>query len=333
MAIEITNPFKLFNKFNVTGKDLKLYTSLIDKGQPDKAINLFIDKYMLNPSTVFSNQIGRYLNDSQEGELLQIDKNNVLKSVGALTNGITNLFKSNFQKFMDKYGESIFSSLNIRTKKVKQSILDATSSQYEDLISQRFNDINSNVSGNIRDIQRDFIIQNQKINRLKRLEEYKKNPGLIKKEMDRFHNELRKTHPDYYKMLDEKKFVTYANGSKHSIESYTEMATSTTLLNVDRTATEVVAKTKGQEVVEYYKRLVRRVKTNRKICPTILRNKVMGKSLLALNADTAQALGIMTIEQARATPDFAMGVNCRHSIRPVSRTFLRKVRGLIQEKE
>ena len=59
----------------------------------------------------------------------------------------------------------------------------------------------------------------------------------------------------------------------------------------------------------------------------------MGKSLLALDDDTAVKLGIMTVASAKGTSDYAMGPNCRHSIKRVSRRFRTRIDAILRQSE
>ncbi|GAF99243.1 unnamed protein product, partial [marine sediment metagenome] len=113
-------------------------------------------------------------------------------------------------------------------------------------------------------------------------------------------------------------FVVYRDGSLHTLESYTDMATRTTLLNVDRTAVEVKSGASNRRVVEYYLRDKRSVKEKRAVCNSIMHTKIKGIPMVALDQGAANVLGIRTIEQAKAEDGHAFGPNCRHSIKPLS---------------
>jgi hypothetical protein len=140
---------------------------------------------------------------------------------------------------------------------------------------------------------------------------------------------LREKYPSVYKAALEgnivatTRFIGDREIKRHyKLNDYADMATRTTLLNVDRVGNEIIARVNEEPVVEYYLYDSRKVKKERQICQDILDRKINGLSLLALSDEVAQKLKIMTVDEARSTSDYAMGPYCRHTIRRVSREFI-----------
>jgi hypothetical protein len=166
-----------------------------------------------------------------------------------------------------------------------------------------------NVLGQIRSIQKQFIVENQYIQEMNFI-------GVkLEDEITRFNQSLKEVLPEYFRMMEEGYIIKDRAGRPWMLEDYSDMAMRNTILNVDRTSVEVSQRIDGSRVVEYYLRDDREVKNEREICQEILANTIDGMALLALDEDTAEKLGIMTIEDARSKG--AMGINCRHSIMPV----------------
>jgi hypothetical protein len=132
-------------------------------------------------------------------------------------------------------------------------------------------------------------------------------------------------------ILISRKFGPEGESVRHyKVDYYTDMATRATLLNVDRNSNEIMARVNGERVVEYYLSDPRSVIKEREICIEILNNLVEGISILALDEEAASILGCMTVEEAQNTPDFAMGIYCRHGLRRLSEDYLAMINDKIK---
>ena len=326
--IEIENPNALFDSYRITDKDRNFYNSLFDVGKGQEAIDAFIDKYMTDPIELYNAEMQRYLFYAQSGEMAQENRSRMERSISALSFSLGALLTQNFQEFtVDVYGPVIFADANITKLKVQRMILQETMQQYETSIIGAMSRTQAEVLNAVRTMQREMITFNQYISNRRFV------GARLDQEVTLFRSQLKIKYPQYYKSMENGKFFRNRRGAYYKLEDYNEMATRTTILNVDRTSVEVQSRIRGDKVVEYYLRDNRPLKTGeqRVICKTILRNKILGKSLLALDNETANILGIMTIETAKGTPDYAMGPNCRHSFKRVSRRFKSRIDALIRQ--
>ncbi len=57
----IPDPEKVFNRFNVTLKDLREYRRLIADGKEERAIDLFMTKYVTDPVDRYNVEMMRHL--------------------------------------------------------------------------------------------------------------------------------------------------------------------------------------------------------------------------------------------------------------------------------
>jgi len=329
-TIKIENYNNLFAKYAVSDKDLAIYRNMIEAGEEEEAIDQFVDKYMNSVSELYTATTQESLKKAESGEMKQEEKGKLIRNVVLSTGAASLLLKNNFGKFIKKsYAPTIFKEqgiTSIKTKiKTKNAILDATLSEFDTLTTGAMNETQQFVLTNVRQMQRNMIIGNQRLTGVKNLD----------REVWLFKKRLKQSMPDYYKALEKGavlKSRTMANGKvvRYKLENYVDMSTRTTLLNVERVATEVRAGINGDNIVEYYLRDNRTLKTGieREICKTILASSYLGKSVLALDEITGAKLGIMTIDAAKGQG--AMGPYCRHSIRSVSRNYLIKVSKLLK---
>jgi hypothetical protein len=310
-SIEIEDPEVLFEEYQVRQDDLIHYRTLIEQGKTELAIDQFVKKYHVPITELFTEEIQSYLAEASKGELSRENNLMLTSAVVALVSNFASKYIGNFEQFTKQsYAPPLFEEQNIVSKNVQQAVLDETLAQFSTLTQGALSQTEATVLENIRAIQKQFIVENQIIS---------ETPGMIgdllNSEVDRFKATMKEVLPDYYKMMEEGKVIFDRSGRAWDMDTYGDMSIRTTLLNVDRTSVEVAEKIDGSKVVEYYLRDDRAVKNEREICQQILNTTTDGMALLALDQDTADKLGIMTLDEAYA--EGAMGPYCRHSIRAV----------------
>ncbi len=324
-SIRIKDPQVLFKDGSISEKDLKHYKKLVDSGEQEQAIDEYIEKYVTPYIEEYQTTIQNYISQAESGQLKRQDSHNLEKSVILLTLAFVSLNTKNFESFVsESLSEKIFIDNMIKSASLKKMILDQTLSQFNQLTQNTMLETQSNVLNHIRTLQREMIVENQKISSLDII------GSKLSEEIELFKKSLRKKYPDIYMAMEEGKILKssiMADGTSRNfkLKNYTEMSVRTTLLNVDRTAVEVDAKVSNDEVVEFYLRDHRTVKDAREICMYLLGDKVNGKSLLALTEEAASTYGIMTIAEARGQGAF--GSYCRHSIKRVSNQFMKSLKG------
>lgn len=319
--IKESNLIKLFRKYEITDKDLKYYIRQIEAGNVSQVIDEFTEKYIVEPIDLYSAEMVGNLDTATRGVLDSDQKTTMLKNVVYGSAITATLLNKNFQTFMRKAYRSVTEI--IPSIKVQNTILDETIKQFYELTNNSFNNARSKILNDIRSMQTEMIVQNQRIRNLDLVGK------TLDSEMKAFSKQLKFRHPDVFTQINNGDIFTIVKGRKYKLSYYNEMATQTTLMNVDRKSVEVEAKlTKrppGLNVVEYYIRDVRKLKTEpREICQHILSKKSFNRSLLAVDEATASKLGIQTIDQARTSG--AMGVLCRHSIKSVNKQFINSIK-------
>jgi hypothetical protein len=316
----------IFKDKNISVADQKKYRQLIKDGLIDEAIADFYDKYVIDNINKYNNQMSEYMRQARLDMMSATEKNSLITEISIISGILAALTARQYKQFVEVQGSVILTG--IKSKRVQNEIMRSATDEFERLIKDAMTRTRENVLYNVRQIQRGFVTEQARLRGmgLKGIE--------LDKAINKFKTEIKKRFPDYMELEANKNFLKTRlakDGAVRNLrlDKYTEMSINTALMNVDRTATEVEATIENDIVVEYYLEVRRQVKTTeRQICQRIMSNKIMGKSLLAMNETIARALNIMTIAQAKSTPDYAMGYHCRHSIRRVSSEF---TRGLIAE--
>lgn len=333
--IDIANPEELFLEYEVPEREIRAYMWLLRQGRDTEVYERFIMSYMLEDIYIFKDTMSSYLSTVEQGIIPEKNVAKIVTSVILLTAFLDNRLRSNMRKFVSRVvlPETI-SRNNISNKDVQKAILNEIMSRYDVILKGSLSQTQFNILRYIREMQRRLLVENQSI----------LNRGLsgiaLNTEVARFRKELFRTFPEYYKAMKEGKFITSRRfgeaGEKirnYTLEGYVNMAVRSSILDVDRLSVEVSAKAGDIPVVEFYLRDERPLVTGkeREICDKILSQEILGKSILAVTEEASEALGIMTIEEAKNTYDYSMGYWCRHSIKIPSNSYLKKIRAIIRQ--
>ena len=319
-SIRIKDPISLFSRYHVTKKEINRWTMMIEAGNGEKAIDEFIAKYTTGPAELYTAAMQDYLRIAESGEVPRSGLNKITTSVVAISSAYASNVISSFSTFVkEAVAPTIFEKFKITSPSVKQSIFDATIAQFGNLTEGAMTMTQNNILTGIRQMQMEMIQRNQAMRSRVFASSH------LDKEVDDFKKRLKQTYPNYYKGMEEGRVLMDRNGKQWKLEDYATMATRTTILNVERTSVEIISKIGSQRVVEYFLRDSRTLSSGneREICKEILSKKVLGKSVLAMDLKTARILGVFSLDTAKAKG--AMGPWCRHSIRPVSKVYNRKL--------
>ncbi len=334
---------KFFERYKVSTKDIESYIQLIEDGKEKTAMDLFIFKYIQTPAEIYEKNIIKYLEETEKGELDTQSKKNIIKSVAILSFGLSALLSDNFNSFIKKaFSPLLFLDKNITNRKVKSAILDSTLAQFDNLTANSLLNTQNYVLKNIRNMQKEMIVFNQQT--IKGLDATELN-----KAVEVFRLSIKNKFPEYQKMKEGKLIVSsYSQtqgGFRHyKLDDYIEMSVRTTILNIDRTSTQIYILNKEKDkaerrkdgftinVAEYILIDNRILKTGieREICKKVLADKKYGVPLVALDSASAKILGIILLDDAIASGAF--GVFCRHGIKPVTVAMRKKLEKIIIEK-
>ena len=315
----------MFSRSEITIEDQARYAGLIKSGNIEQALDEYIDKYVNPFVDEYSDKLAEFMQFVKDQE-----KSDTAAIIGiaAATIGISTLLKNNFALITTLYTKYL--TKDIKSDEVKQRILETALNRFNEQIDGTMSRTSQNVINAIREIQTSFITEEARLRSLG-LRGQKVQDGV-----ELFKKQVKIKFPNYEDMIKNKSFLKSTPDAKgitrnYQIEPYIEKFIRTSILDVDRISSEVSATTNGALVVEYYKRDNRSVIKERVICKRILKTNVFGLPLLALSEEVGKLLGIMTVDQAKNTPDYAMGSFCRHSIRPVSKEINNKIRGMLAE--
>lgn len=314
-SLRLTRP-DVFSAYSVSGGDISLYNELFSEGRDQEAVDHFVEKYMNSPARLYGNLMINYLSSAMSGLIKDEDRNSLYGNVTSISLAVGDLLSGNYKSFTEQaYGKAIFRNNQITSPQVKKAILEASVAQFEDLTRGALTETNIRVLRGIRTMQTEMILENQYLYSLRGSA-----TKVIDAEVDKFYASLEAKYPEIFRMVDEGRILT-RNGLQLNPDSYVDMATRTTLLNVDRTAVEIAAKLDEAPAVEYYLRDKRQLKTGpeREICKNILAKKIHGRSILALDEEIGALLEVRTISQARESG--AMGPYCRHSIKQLPQEY------------
>jgi hypothetical protein len=226
----------------------------------------------------------------------------------------------------DIYSGFTYDKVGLKKKAIQSAISSEVISEYEQLISGTLSNTQNFIVNAIRTVQREIIAENLFITK------QKLSGVALTREIERFKSSLKTRYPNVYKAVENGNLITtrsFRDGREvtrhYKFDYYADLSTRTTLLNIDRITNEVVARSEGDKVVGYELVDSRNVKKDREICQQILSKEILGRSILALDDNTAVLLGIMTVDEAKSTPDYAMGPYCRHSLVKLDKEYLDQI--------
>jgi len=213
---------------------------------------------------------------------------------------------------------------------IKRAIFNDIITKYEQTITSAATNIQTFAINSIRSMQKNIIIENIFL----RGKNYSKEK--LAQVLSEFKANLGVKYPKVFSAIKNGNIVPVPSGDgrtrHYKFDYYVDMVTRNIVTNVNRDVIESMALLSGERAVEYVVIDPRKVKDERVICKHILNNLVFGKSILALDIVTATALGVMTVDEARSTPDFAMGIYCRHGLRRLDKAYIDKINTYIEEK-
>lgn len=313
----------------ISDADIDKYYNAMAKGDEELIIDSFLNNYTKPLVSEYERNINKILRRSEK----ILSKDEMLKisfEIPGMTTQYEKSLVTVFKEFVEKvFSKVIFKRNDITSPNVKNIIKQNTLELFRDKIRGALSQTSQSVINNIRKYQIDLQIDNMRLNNMSDIDKLRKGGARrLKMEMEK---NLIKKNKDYFNMLDNNRIIAYKDGSLHNFQEYSEMATRTTLLNVDRTAVEVKTAVDGRKIAEYYVKDPRAVKTEREICKHIMSTKLKGLSIVAMDSDTARTLGITSLDDAKSQGAF--GPNCRHSIRPVSKEYYNTIEKVLYVSE
>ena len=315
-------------RIQISKIDRNIMITLIQSGRDEEAFQYLYSKYIQPNTQELTQAIQRQMRLGLNTILTEVEINRITLTITSQVQATNTAVESVFTSFTKEiYTPRLFKRIRVTNPLIRDNIVNQTLAEFANKTRGALSMTNSDVLSAIRTYQRDLIKANLKISSKENI------PGVLNTEVNKFKRQmetwLRKNNPDFFKQLDEGKFIRsrpLPDGTvKHyKLNEYSEMSVRTTLMNVQRTSVEVASLAEGARVVGYDLIDNRPLKgEEREICQEILGNKVHGESILALDDEVAKVLGIMTVDEAKSLG--AMGVNCRHGLIQLDTEYLVQV--------
>jgi hypothetical protein len=328
----------IFRKFKVSAADRKAYEGIISSAetfdQVEGIITHFSRNYVRKTDLQFQNLVMDCLTTALSTQLLNKQTREMERVFILSSSSYEKIIKDNYSLVASMVaGKGV--ELVGGNKLLGKQLADKLIEEFNQRITGAMANTRGDVLKYVRTLQREMIIRNKQ---LLLAQQSGVLESIIEAEKTLFKDNMLKKYPQLEKMLKEgrilksrswidkqgrEKFKTY------TLDEYTEMATSETLLNVDRDAVEFVATSYNEPVVEFYLRDQRDVEVPNPSCEHITNVKTFGMSLLATSEYTARILKMWSIDRARAEHSLEISRHCRHSIRRAPEEILEKCRKLI----
>jgi len=305
--------------------DITEYSALVESGNADEALESFLESYIVPMSQRFSTFLQNRV--SLAGDLLTAAKEKKIKiEISSAMTGFKDAYTNIYSQFVnDIYGDAVMTSLDVTSPQVREFIKKDTIAKFIENTEQRLAETDIKIRTTIREMQQELIRNERDLTKFENM------AGVLDSDVAAFKEELyarlQERVPDFYKMAEDGNFIEYSDGTMVGIDTYNEMATRTTVLNVERNSVMMQDAMDGNRIAVYYLRDDRPVKKEREICQEILADEFYGESLIAYDEDAASLFDIWTVDEAMA--EGAMGVNCRHSVRQLSEENQNRVDSLL----
>jgi len=317
----MTKPSEIF-----TDEMLARYKKYLDAGDIDGAVNLFKSSLSMAEFKQFERTARRFYQQALDREMRAAEIQALSTELTMATNSLARTVSTQMRSFTTNViGDYYFKATGLSNARQQSAIVESALAQFEYYTNGALSNTPAHILNDIRQIQKDWIFHNYDIRNMSNVD------GQLDRTEKQFRQMLRKKYKTIYQDIEDGKIIK-SRGTKNirafTLDEYVEVSVRPTILNVDRNTVEMSAHLEDLPVVEYYLRDTRHLKTEeRDVCAEILKKKVHGKSLLALTAETARQLGIMTLQAAKDKG--AMFIHCRHSIRKPDAEYIEQLKKVI----
>jgi len=318
---------QIFNSFKVSAKDLKLYKKILKGTTPNreqKVIDHFMKKYVYRLNTVFSKAIKAVFVD-----LISVDTTAKQFTKSAIGFKVTSkkykeILKDSYKKIAPLITDSFFKKNNIKNIQLQNKLKKEVFQEFENYIKDAMSLTDKNIIKDIRTIQREVIQNTLKIRKLKDIPDFTEYIAKTEKE---FKDVILKKYPGIRQKIEDGKVLKSRpwrdksgniRNMTYRLDTYTDFAIENTIMNLESITGTIEAEQSGDRVVEYYLANDRKLKTVPfPYCQEVLRKKIKGKALLALDEGAADILGIDSVSTARAKWAMDRKRHCRHATRKI----------------
>lgn len=329
IELRVPEAYLLFEDLKLSDEDIEFYLRLAEENDVSFALEEFVQDYCISPASKYQDIMADVLSQSLTGEVQEKNFKGSLVKIGLITAAVVYLFRENFSKFL----KNVYSKVCDKQSGFKEGrdvLIEEVIGRYEQQVTTAMNTSQLFVMGGLRTIQREVVFQNILLKKGKYSEE------AISNMKNHFRRSLESKYPEIFRGINKKNLlrITKLDGTAETVRAYKitdyiDLVTQTAILNYDRHSNIIVAELNNEKAVEYVIANPRQVKKERAICQKILHLSVLGKSILALDGITAKKLGIMTVDEAMTTPDYAMGNFCRHTIKRLDADYLQSLDELL----
>lgn len=318
---------QIFSKFNISPADKEMYAKILaSKAQEKefKIIDHFMKVYVYKMNARFQKVIESVLLTSITETLTQKEITAEIVGFQSASTYYTKILQTNFNEVSDMLVESMIDKYQIKNAQLAKAIRQEVYQEFNTFINGTMSMTEQDVLKYVRTLQREMLQRNMKLDVLKQSGVL---DNVIEKEKKLFKENMLNKYPQLKKMLNDGEVLKSrpwidANGElkyrTFTLDEYTEMSVQQTILNADRTITAASATQNNERVLEYYLRDNRVLKTYpNEVCQSIIKKKIKGKAILALDIQAAKVLGILTVDEAKAKGAMNISHHCRHSVRRI----------------
>lgn len=291
-----------------------------------KVIAYFLERYILPLANLYADNLIKAMKKAETRILATEELTSLSLSVTSYTLGYKDEYVALCTKFLKTVHLPLVKNvIGIGGAGVLKTIERRTIKEFKKNITGALQRTPLDVRRAVKELQGNLSMANRTLKKAKE-------SGMLQDKFVKLQAELkdkiRKNSPDYYKMTEKGEFIRYRDGKLVRIDTYSQMATRTTLLNVERDAVEIKDAVKQRRVAEIYLRDARSVSTDeRKSCKHAMSRRFYGKSLVAYDRSAAKLFGIPTIEELRSRGTF--GPNCRHSLKSLENAYYNRIDQLL----
>lgn len=331
---------KIFRALKVKENDLKLYQRILKKGgvtREQKVLDHFMANYVYMLNSSFIRVIRSVMSDMLTGTATKREVSQNVVKFRLSSKYYKKYMAENYKKVADMVSGSFFDRYNIANRDLRYSIRKEVYEQFNDFIKISMQQTESDILKHIRVLQREIIQKNLKISKLKGIPNIEE---IIDLETKNFKKNMLKKYPELAKQFDEGKVLksrgwTDKDGNfktrSYTLDTYSDFSIRATMMNMDTTLGIEDATQHGDRVVEFYLKDNRTLKTKPfPYCQKLLRKKVAGKTILALDDTAARILNIPTVATAKANYSLAPLRGCRHSVRRITdKTYINRINKIL----
>lgn len=337
--IEAIDPNMLDLRYKMTKKDQDKMDRMFKRGRHEDAIDFFTNKYLSKMSDDYHNMVKYALTLSTTkvltAEKLKLLNNNITKVSNATRKKVDEFSKGMVDRILDHQKEiTIYLGWKTLGSLSESAINNASFYNLGQAVGVYFFMNTEKAWYYTSRINQQVIRKYQRIMAFEKEQEpYKKK--LLRRKIkiaDETRRRMMKSNKSVFRSLTGEIKAQEERYRTASLEKEISNNLKQTAVGTERAYNEQAAELNEADVMEYYKASNRTIKTKpRVVCIEVLSDSLFGISLVALTDEAADKLNIPLLEDVKARG--GLGQWCRHSVKPVKGSILKKINKMLKESE